>query len=72
MAAAQGIEFLRPLQSSAPLESAHALLRTRVPRFVVDRYIAPDIERAAALVRAGTLAKAFRATPGLPALWIAV
>ena len=36
--------------------------------FVVDRYIAPDIERAAALVRAGTLAKAFRAIPGLPAL----
>jgi histidine ammonia-lyase len=72
LAAAEGIEFLRPLKSSAPLESAHALLRTRVPRFVVDRHVAPDIERAAALVRAGTLAKAFRATPGLPALWIPV
>ena len=72
LAAAEGIEFLRPLASSAPLESAHALLRTRVPRFAVDRYIAPDIERAAALVRAGTLAKAFRAIPGLPALWIPV
>jgi histidine ammonia-lyase len=72
LAAAEGVEFLRPLKSSAPLESAHALLRERVPRFAVDRFIAPDIERAAALVRAGTLAKAFRATPGLPALWIPV
>ena len=72
LAAAEGIEFLRPLRSSAPLESAHALLRERVPRFAVDRFIAPDIERSAALVRAGTLAKAFRAIPGLPALWIPV
>jgi histidine ammonia-lyase len=72
LAAAEGIEFLRPLQSSAPLESAHALLRERVPRFEVDRFIAPDIECAAALVRAGNLAKAFRAIPGLPALWIPV
>jgi histidine ammonia-lyase len=72
LAAAEGIEFLRPLSSSAPLESAHALLRERVPRFAVDRFIAPDIERAAALVRAGTLTKAFRAIPGLPALWIPV
>jgi histidine ammonia-lyase len=69
LAAAEGIEFLRPLRSSAPLESAHALLRTQVPRFAVDRFIAPDIERAAALVRVGTLAWAFRAMPGLPALW---
>jgi histidine ammonia-lyase len=43
-----------------------------VPRFVVDRYIAPDIERAAALVRAGALARAFRAIAGLPALWTPV
>ncbi|HOM13670.1 MAG TPA: aromatic amino acid lyase, partial [Rubrivivax sp.] len=72
MAAAEGIEFLRPLQSSQPLEAAHKLLRERVPRFEVDRTMAPDIERASALVHAGTLAKAFRAIPGLPALWIAV
>jgi histidine ammonia-lyase len=70
LAAAEGIEFLRPLRSSAPLEAAHALLRGRVPRFAVDRYIAPDIERAAACVRSGALSKAFRALPGLPALWI--
>ena len=72
MAAAEGIDFLRPLQSSQPLEAAHALLRERVPRFERDRFMAPDIERATALVRAGTLARAFRAIAGLPALWVAV
>jgi histidine ammonia-lyase len=70
LAAAEGIEFLRPLASSTPLEAAHALLREGVPRFAVDRFIAPDIERAAAGVRSGALSKAFRAIPGLPALWI--
>jgi len=72
LAAAEGIEFLRPLKSSAPLEAAHALLRDGVPRFAVDRYIAPDIERAAACVRSGALSKAFRALPRLPTLWIPV
>ena len=45
LAAAQGIEFLRPLQSSAVLEAAHALLRKSVPAMAHDRYLAPDIER---------------------------
>ena len=31
LAAAQGIEFLRPLASSAALEAAHALLREQLP-----------------------------------------
>jgi len=70
LAAAQGVEFLRPLRSSAPLESMHALLREHCPAMPTDRYIAPDIERAAALVRDGTLARILRSLPGLPALWI--
>jgi histidine ammonia-lyase len=53
LAAAQGIEFLRPLKSSAPLEAAHALLRQACPAMPQDRYLAPDIERAAGLVRSG-------------------
>ena len=44
LAAAQGIEFLRPLRSSGPLEAAHALLRERSPAVPVDRYLAPDIQ----------------------------
>ena len=69
LAAAQGIEFLRPLASSPPLEAAHALLRAQCAPMASDRYLAPDIERATALVRDGALARVLRPLPGLPALW---
>ena len=71
LAAAQGIDFLRPLTSSAPLEQAHALLRALSPMIERDRYLAPDIEHATTLVTQGALSRVFRALPGLPALWIA-
>ena len=71
MAAAQGIEFLRPLTSSATLEQAHALLRSRCPPMMSDHYLAPDIEAAEALVRSGALARLMHALPGLPPLWVA-
>src|SRR5664279_3612223 len=44
LAAAQGIEFLRPLTSSRALEAAHALLRERCAAMPTDRHLAPDIE----------------------------
>jgi histidine ammonia-lyase len=69
LAAAQGIEFLRPLQSSAAIEAAHALLRSQCPAMPHDRYIAPDIARATALVHGGELARILRSLPDLPALW---
>jgi histidine ammonia-lyase len=71
LAAAQGIEFLRPLRSSVVLEEAHALLRTRCAAMMTDHYLAPDIERASGMVADGTLATLVRARPGLPALWYA-
>ena len=55
LAAAQGCEFHAPMTSSAPLERTRALLRERVPRLEEDRHLAPDIARAAELVRSGTL-----------------
>jgi histidine ammonia-lyase len=70
LTAAQGIEFLRPLQTSVALESAHALLRERCPPMPQDRYLAPDIEVATGLVRDGSLARVLRSLPALPALWI--
>jgi histidine ammonia-lyase len=70
LAAAQGIEFLRPMQSSAPIERAHALLRSVCPSVDRDRYLAPDIERATALVTDGRLARLLHTLPDLPALWI--
>jgi len=71
LAAAQGIEFLRPLQSSPALEQAHALLRQDIPAMAQDRYLAPDIEHATTLVRNGSLSRIFRTLPGLPRLWTA-
>ncbi len=71
LAAAQGVEFLRPLKSSAALEQAHALLRAKCPSIEVDRYLAPDIEAATALVTGGALSAVFRSLPGaLPTLWV--
>jgi histidine ammonia-lyase len=70
LAAAQGIEFLRPLHSSPPLEAAHALLRETCPPLGEDRYLAPDIERATALVGDGSLARILRTLRSLPPLWV--
>jgi len=71
LAAAQGIEFLRPLASSPALEQAHALLRRHSPAVGCDRYLAPDIEQATRLVTGGALSEVFRTLAGLPALWVA-
>jgi histidine ammonia-lyase len=71
LAAAQGIEFLRPLKSSAALEAAHAMLRARCAAMMQDRHLAPDIEAATALVADGSVARLLRALPGLPALRVA-
>ena len=72
LAAAQGIEFARPLRSSAPLEAAHALLRAKVPAMATDRYLAPDIETATGLIADGSLARILQTLPELPALWTTV
>jgi histidine ammonia-lyase len=55
LAAAQGIEFHRPLTSSRLLETALRTLRLTVPRYERDRFFAPDIEAAAAFVSSGAL-----------------
>ncbi|MFT3820075.1 MAG: histidine ammonia-lyase [Rubrivivax sp.] len=70
LAAAQGIEFLRPLQSSGALEQAHALLRAFSPAMMEDRSLAPDIEAAAARIGSGALGAIFRGLPHRPALWV--
>ncbi|MDE2437366.1 MAG: histidine ammonia-lyase [Sphingomonadales bacterium] len=56
LAAAQGLEFHRPLETSAPLKAARDLLRTQVPALDEDRHFAPDIAAACAMVRSGALA----------------
>jgi len=51
LAAAQGIDFRRPLRSSDALEHAHALLRAQVAFYDHDRHFAPDIEAAKGVMR---------------------
>ncbi|WP_374580367.1 histidine ammonia-lyase [Pseudoduganella sp.] len=55
LAAAQGIDFHRPLKTSAQLEHVHAQLRSKVPFFDADRFFAPDIEAAKQMVVNGDL-----------------
>ena len=58
LAAAQGIDFHRPLTSSPALEKVHRLLRAQVPVYGSDRFFAPDIEAAKQLVLDGALSRA--------------
>ena len=53
MAAAEGIEHHRPLQSSAALEAVHAKIRTHVAPLLTDRLMAPDMAAMADLVLGG-------------------
>lgn len=62
LAAAQGIDFRRPLESSAVLEEAHHMVRRVAPHLEGDRYLAMDIEAVTPLVRDGVFV---RFCPGL-------
>jgi histidine ammonia-lyase len=53
LAAAQGIDFHRPAQSSVSLEKVHAAIRGEVPFYAADRYFAPDIQAAQRWVKTG-------------------
>ncbi|MCW7541640.1 histidine ammonia-lyase [Aquabacterium sp. A7-Y] len=57
LAAAQGVDFHRPLRSSTALEEAHAAIRAKVPHYARDRYFAPDIAAAEQLIDAGTFTR---------------
>jgi len=62
LAAAQGIDFHRPLRTSAPLEQAMATIRAAVPFYERDRYMADDIGWAQQAVVEGVF------SPGPPLL----
>jgi histidine ammonia-lyase len=63
MCGVQGIEFRAPLQTSAALKAAMAVLRTKVATLAQDRYMAPSIETAADMVATGTLCSAVDLSP---------
>jgi histidine ammonia-lyase len=53
LAAAQGLDFRRPLRTSAPLERAAQEIRALVRPYERDRYFAPDIESITRHVQTG-------------------
>lgn len=55
LCSAQGIGFRAPLMTSSALQGVIAALRRTVPEVSEDRYMAPDIARAAAMVADGVL-----------------
>ncbi|MBC5766120.1 histidine ammonia-lyase [Ramlibacter albus] len=72
LAAAQGIEFLRPLTSSPALEGVMRLVRSVSPAMNSDRSLARDIEAVHHLVAAGDIGHATEAViPELHALRLA-
>lgn len=67
LCAAQGVEFRAPLQTSAPLKRVVARVRAEVKALGDDRYLAPELDQAAALVSAGLLP--ISADIQMPELW---
>ena len=55
LCAAQGVEFRAPLTTSAALQNVVQRLRKEVETLGADRYLAPDLERAAQLIEAGEM-----------------
>ena len=55
LAACQGLDFRAGRRTSPRLETARAALRAQVPHYAADRFFAPDIAAATALLRAGRL-----------------
>jgi len=53
LAATQGIDFRAPYKTSEPLTKYHQHIRKIIPHYTVDRYFAPDIERATDMILAG-------------------
>lgn len=58
LCAAQGVEFRAPLATSAPLARALARIRADCPALGADRWLADDLEAAAALVRSRAVVEA--------------
>jgi histidine ammonia-lyase len=51
LCAAKGVEHRAPLTTSEPLQQVLAVLRADIPPLGEDRFLAPDLERAAAMIR---------------------
>jgi histidine ammonia-lyase len=63
--AVQGLGFRAPLVTSPALQAVAVRLRADIPALDTDRYLAPDLETAAGLIRAGDLVAASGMEMGL-------
>jgi histidine ammonia-lyase len=64
LAAAQGVEFLAPLEPGRGARATHRFVRTLSPRLRDDRPLGPDIEAVAAAIRDGSIVGAVEAEVG--------
>ncbi len=55
LAAVQGLEFHRPALTSKPLQQACDILRQQVPSVDRDRFLAPEMDKADALLKSNSL-----------------
>jgi histidine ammonia-lyase len=55
LCACQAIDFLAPLETSAPLARVHTRIRAAVPTLTEDRPPAPDVEAVAGLIASGAI-----------------
>jgi histidine ammonia-lyase len=64
LAAAQGIDFLRPLASGQGTGAAHDCIRRQVPHLDDDRVPSPDIQAIYQIIKNGTLVEAVEQATG--------
>ena len=64
LAAAQGVEFLAPLEPGAGVRATRAFVRTVSPRLREDRPLAAEIEAMAEAIRTGSIVEAVEAEVG--------
>jgi histidine ammonia-lyase len=56
LAAAQGVDLRAPFETSPKLRAVMREIRSRVPHYDIDRYLAPDIASITEAVRSGVIA----------------
>jgi histidine ammonia-lyase len=64
LAAAQALDFLRPLRPGRGAAAAHRAVRARIAAMDRDRFLAPDIERAKGMLDSGALLRAVERAVG--------
>lgn len=65
MAAAQGVDFLKPLEPGKGTKIAHDAIRSVIPHLEKDRFLSPEIKKVHDLIASGELVKKVEACVGM-------